>query len=470
VSGKQSVPLSQTWSETAVRDALGLAPASSRAALTFSGISTDSRAIQRGALFVALRGERFDGHDYLAAVADAGATGAVVRRGTSAVQTLALFEVDDTLRGLGLLARARRRQISGPVVAVTGTNGKTSTKEMLAAVVGTRYRTYATRANLNNLIGVPLTILEAPPETEALIVEAGANLPGEMARYREIIEPSITVVTNAVAGHLEGFGSLAGVVEEKLSLTEGVALAIVGVDPPTLADGARKRAGRVRTAALAGADLVPDEVALDESARPVMTIRGNTFTLAARGLHQADNAMRAWAVSEALDLDSNAVSRALERFAIPGGRGELIQEGALTILNDCYNANPQSFRAVIATAAAMRGSRRLVFVAGTMRELGDAAAALHQEIAEALVDLHPELLAAVGEFVPALEPYAGALRHRLVTASDPVLLAPRLAQHLRGDEIVVLKASRGVALERILPALKARAKHVDPPGAPLHPR
>jgi UDP-N-acetylmuramoyl-tripeptide--D-alanyl-D-alanine ligase len=470
VSNERTLPVAPTWSEKAVRDALGLTPASGREALTFSGISTDSRAIQPGALFVALQGERFDGHDYLAAVASAGATGAIVRRGTPAVPTLALFEVDDTLRGFGLLARARRRTISGPVVAVTGTNGKTSTKEMLAAVVGTRYRTYATRANLNNLIGVPLTILEAPPQTEALIVEAGANLPGEMARYREMIEPSITVVTNAVAGHLEGFGSLAGVVEEKLSLTEGVALAIVGVDPPTLADGARKRAKQVRTAALAGADLVPDKVELDESARPVMTIRGNTFTLAARGLHQADNAMRAWAVAEALDLDSKAVSRALESFAIPGGRGELIQEGALTILNDCYNANPQSFRAVIATAAAMRGSRRLVFVAGTMRELGDAAPALHQEIAEALVDLHPELLAAVGEFVPALEPYAGALRHRLVTASDPVSLAPRLAQHLRGDEIVVLKASRGVALERILPALKARAKHVDPPGAPLHPR
>ena len=122
---------------------------------------------------------------------------------------------------------------------MTGTNGKTSTKEMLAAVLRTRYATHATRANLNNLVGVPLTILEAPAETEALVVEAGANLPGEIARYREIIEPSMTIVTNAVAGHLEGFGSLAGVVEEKLSLTEDVPLAIVGVEPPGLAAGAR---------------------------------------------------------------------------------------------------------------------------------------------------------------------------------------------------------------------------------------
>ena len=458
------------WSDAEVRAALELPPDSGEPELTYSSISTDSRAIAPGALFIALQGDRFDGHAYLEQVAAAGARGAVVRRGTAPVAGLRLHQVDDPLRAFGRLARARRRTLSGPVVAITGTNGKTSTKEMLAAVLGTKYRTYATRANLNNLVGVPLTILEAPPDTEAMIVEAGANLPGEIARYREIIEPDIAVVTNAVAGHLEGFGTLAGVIEEKLGLTVGVPLAIVGIDPPALADGARQRAQIVRTAALAGADLVPDAVALDESARPVITIRDRRFVLAARGLHQADNAVRAWAVAEALGLDLGKVAQALERFALPGGRGELLQVGALTILNDCYNANPQSFRAVIATAAAMRGDRRLVFVAGTMRELGQDSARLHQEIAEALVDLHPELLAAVGEFVPALEPYAGALRHRLLTAADPLALAPLLTPHLRGDELVVLKASRGVALERIIPALTSRAEHAHPPGAPLHPR
>jgi UDP-N-acetylmuramoyl-tripeptide--D-alanyl-D-alanine ligase len=469
VSGELGTPLERGWSDRAIQEALGLGPADG-SGLTFTGISTDSRAINPGALFVALQGERFDGHDYLAAVAAAGAKGAIVRRGTAAVPPLVFYEVDDPLRAFGLLARARRRTVTGPVIAVTGTNGKTSTKQMLAAVLSVRYRTYATRANLNNLVGVPLTILEAPPDIEALVVEAGANLPGEIARYREIIEPSIAVLTNAVAGHLEGFGSLEGVVEEKLSLTQGVPLAVVGVDPPALAEGARRRARRVRTAALEGAELVPDRVTLDASARPIITIDGQTFVLGTRGLHQADNAVRVWAVAQELGLDLREAARALEQFTMPGGRGELLQEGALTILNDCYNANPQSFRAVIATAAAIRGDRRLVFVAGTMRELGEESAELHRQIAEELVDLHPELLAAVGDFVPALKPYAGALRHRLITAADPLELAPRLAEHLRGDEIVVLKASRGVALERILPALKARAKHVNPPGAPLHPR
>ena len=458
MSGEREVVATPPWPEGAVRDVLGLEPVWGREPVMFSTISTDSRAMQAGGLFVALKGERFDGHDHLSAAAAAGATGAVVRKGIPAVPGLFLYEVDDTLRAFGMLARARRMEMDGPVVAVTGTNGKTSTKEMLRAVLSTRYRTYATRANLNNLIGVPLTVLEAPAETEALIVEAGANLPGEISRYREIIEPSITIVTNAVAGHLEGFGSLAGVVAEKLALTDRVPLAIVGVDPPALAAGARARARQVRTAALRDAELTPTKVTLDDSARPVITFGTTSFTLAARGLHQADNAVRVWALVEALGLDREESAAALEGFSIPAGRGELLQEGGLTILNDCYNANPQSFRAAIATASALRGDRRLVFVAGTMRELGEDAPALHREIAEALVDLHPELIAAVGDFVPALEPYAGALRHRLVTAPDPLALAPLLAERLRGDEIVVLKASRGVALERILPALKARAR------------
>jgi UDP-N-acetylmuramoyl-tripeptide--D-alanyl-D-alanine ligase len=444
------------WTEARVREALAL-PASGDER-RFSRISTDTRALGPGALFVALAGERFDGHDYLPVAAAAGATGAVVRAGTPPVEGLTLFEAPDTLVAYGRLARARRREISGPVIAVTGTNGKTSTKEMLAAVLATRYVVHATRANNNNLVGVPLTILEAPERTEALVVEAGANLPGEIPRYREIIEPSITLVTNTVAGHLEGFGSLAGVVKEKLALTEGVPLAIVGTDPPGLAEGAERLARRVLTAGLRGAAVVPERVELDHEARPIITIGGEVFTLAARGLHQADNAIRVWAVVEELGLDHGPAARALERFTIPGGRGELLQVGQLTILNDCYNANPQSFRAAIATAKALRGARRLVFVAGTMRELGESSAALHREIAESLVKLDPELLAAVGEFVPALAPHAERLGERLVGAADPMALGPLLTERLRGDEVVVLKASRGVALERILPALVSAAQ------------
>jgi UDP-N-acetylmuramoyl-tripeptide--D-alanyl-D-alanine ligase len=455
VKGEAEGPGTPPWSESAVRAALGLGGAGS--GRTFSGISTDTRSLSPGALFVALSGERFDAHDFLPAAAAAGAVAAVVRTGTPPVAGLSLLQVPDTLRAFGALAHARRVAIPGPVVAITGTNGKTSSKEMLAAALRTRYVTYATRANLNNLVGVPLTILEAPEGTEALVVEAGANLPGEIARYREIIAPDVVVITNAVAGHLEGFGSLDGVVEEKLSLADGAGFAVVGVHPPALEATARRRVRRVRTAALEGADLVPDRVELSEDARPLLTLGGTSFTLAARGLHQADNAVRVWAVAEELGLDLRAVAGALERFTLPSGRGELLQVGNLTILNDCYNANPQSFRAAVATARSLRRGRRLVFVAGTMRELGADSSALHAEIARELVDLEPDLLAAVGEFVPALASYEGRLGARLVTAADPIALGPVLSDRLRGDEVVVLKASRGVALERILPALTARA-------------
>jgi UDP-N-acetylmuramoyl-tripeptide--D-alanyl-D-alanine ligase len=444
------------WTAGRVRTALDL-PAGPNDDLEFTAVLTDSRTLAPGALFVALAGERFDAHDYLDAAAKAGATGVVVRQGARVPPGAVAFEVPDTLVAFGRLARARRRELTGPVVAITGTNGKTSTKEMLAAVLGTRFRVYATRANLNNLVGVPMTILEAPPETEALVVEAGANLPGEIARYRAIIEPTLTIVTNAVEGHLEGFGSLAGVVAEKLALTRDVPLAIVGTQPPELATGARALARVVRTGALEGADLTPDRVELGSDARPILTFGDVRFTLAARGLHQADNATRVWAVVEALGLDREASARALELFAMPGGRGELLEAGGLTILNDCYNANPQSFRAAIATARALRNGRRLVFIAGTMRELGADAPALHAEIAQALVELGPDLLAVVGEFVPALAPYAERLGDRLVTAADPVALGPLVAARLHGSEVVVLKASRGVALERILPALTDRA-------------
>ena len=441
------------WTDATVRAALGLpgAPGEQR----YSGVCTDTRAIPPGALFVALAGERYDAHAFLAEAARSGATGAVVRSGTAPVGGLVFYEVPDTLRALGDLGRYRRRSIPGPVVAVTGTNGKTSTKEMIAAALGTRYRLHATRSNLNNLVGVPLTILEAPDDAEALVVEAGANLPGEMGRHRQVIEPSIAVVTNVAAGHLEGFGSGEGVLLEKLRLTDGVPLAIVGPEPPVLAELARERARRVVVAGLARADRAPTSVEVLDDGRPQVVVGTRRFVLGARGRHQAGNAMLAWAVAEALGLDLDRVAAALEAVRLPGGRGELTQVGDLSVLNDSYNANPASFRAAIELARALRGDRRLVFVAGTMRELGEASPALHAEIASQLVTLKPDLLGAVGEFVEALAPYQARLGDRLITAPDAVALGPLLAARLQGGELVVLKGSRGVALERLLPDLAA---------------
>jgi len=179
--------------------------------------------------------------------------------------------------------------------------------------------------------------------------------------------------------------------------------------------------------------------------------------VAARGKHQAGNAMFAWAVARELKLDLDAAAEALQQFVVPGGRGELSQHGGLTIVNDSYNANPQSFATAIALAQELRPGRRLIFVAGTMRELGTHAEALHAEVAGWLAALEPELLALVGEFVPAFAPYRDRYAGRLIEAPDAISLGPVLAEQLRGDELVVLKGSRGVTLERILPSILARA-------------
>jgi UDP-N-acetylmuramoyl-tripeptide--D-alanyl-D-alanine ligase len=343
--------------------------------------------------------------------------------------------------------------IAGPVIAIGGANGKTSTKEMCAAILGTRYRVHATPANDNNLIGIPKTILSAPAGTEALVIEAGASVRGELARARGIIEPTIALTTNVLVSHLDGFGSLEGVLQEELDLLDGVPLAIVGTEPAALAEGARKRAGRVLTAGLARADRVPQSATMDSTGRATLVVDGHRIRLPLLGLHQAANAMLAWALGQELGIDSALAAESLRSLRIPGGRGEVIDAGGLTIINDAYNANPASFMAAIGTARAMRGGRRLVFVVGTMRELGSESGRHHAAIANALVGLAPDLIAAIGEFVPVLQLYAAKLGDRLLTAQDPDAMGPLLKGRLRGDELVFLKASRGAALERILPYL-----------------
>jgi UDP-N-acetylmuramoyl-tripeptide--D-alanyl-D-alanine ligase len=439
------------WTDALVREALGLPSSLTPAA--FTGVSTDTRTLAAEALFVALKGDRFDGHDHLVAARNAGATGAIVHRGTAAVEGLLLYEVEDTLEAYGRLAQLRRRMIPGPVVAIGGANGKTSTKEMCRAVLGTRYRVHATPDNDNNLVGVPKTILSAPEDTEALVIEAGASVRGELARARPVIDPTVVITTNVVLSHLDGFGSLEGVLEEELDLLEGAPLAIVGTEPPALGERARTRAKQVITVGLARADRVPQSVSVDSTGRATLVVDEQRITLPLLGQHQASNAMLAWTLGRELKLEPAAVVEALRSLRIPGGRGELIESGGLTIVNDAYNANPSSFLAAIATARSMRGSRRLVFVAGTMRELGDEAARHHAAVAAALVGLEPDLLAAVGEFVPALAPYAEKLKGRLLTAPDAPTMGPLLKERLQGDELIVLKASRGAALERILPHL-----------------
>ena len=439
----------RAWTSAEVAEALGIrAPV----AASFSGISTDTRHLTPDTLFVALQGERFDAHEFLAAARDVGATAAVVRRGTPPVERLPFFEVPDTLEALGLLARARRRLLpaGSPVVAITGSSGKTSTKEMIRSALGSRWRVHATSANLNNLVGVPLTILGASDDCNALVVEAGASVPGEIDRLRRIIEPTIAVVTNVGYAHVEGFGSLEGVMREKLALVEGVPLAVVGTDPPALAVEARRRTRTLVAGSDPAADVHPDHAELDDAGHPRIQWAGHEVTVPVTGFHQIENIAIALAVARETGANPARALTALADVRLPPGRGGVLTVRGLTVIDDTYNANPASMHWAVRFAhwMAARQRRPLAVVVGSMLELGPESGRLHAAAAREIAAVRPALIGAVGEFVSA---FAGVpLEGRLVTAPDAEALGPRLREALQGDEIVLLKASRGAALERVL--------------------
>lgn len=453
------------WTARHVSQALGLPPASWDH--DYTGVTTDTRALSPGNLFVALKGERFDGHDYLSDARLAGVGAVVVRHGTPRWPGFDWFEVDDTLRSLGALARHRRDALAGPVVAITGTTGKTSTKELAAAALGAGARhVHKSDRNLNNLVGVPLTVLAAPVETDVAVIECGASVPGEIARLREVTRPDVAVVTTVAEGHLEGFGSLDGVLEEKVALLAGAPLAVVGSSPPRLAEAARRVAKRVVTAGLEGADWAPERVTLLPDGRPRFTVRGVTVELPLRGRHMVANALVALAVADAVGTPLAEAAAGLAAARLPAGRSEVVELEGVTVINDCYNANPASFGAALELLTALRGDRRAVIVAGTMRELGAASAELHRAVAERIAAARPDVIAAIGEFVPALEGLRGRLgRARLVTGDGPEAVAPSLKELLRPGDVVLLKASRGVRLERVIPLLWPSAPAAGGTGA-----
>jgi UDP-N-acetylmuramoyl-tripeptide--D-alanyl-D-alanine ligase len=441
------------WTSDEVAEALGVAAPRK---LKFKGVSTDTRQPITDYLFVALKGEHFDAHDFLEKAKAQGAAAAIVRSGTPPVDGLPFFAVDDTLAALGQLARARRRMLpeGTPVVAITGSSGKTSTKEMIRAALAARYRVHATAGNLNNLVGVPLTILSAPADTEALVVEAGASVPGEIAKLRDIIEPTIAVITNIGYAHVEGFGSLEGVMAEKLSLLDGAPVAVIGSGPETMWPEARRRT-QVIPAALPGKstdDTLLDRH-LDKDGHPRLALdSGEKVTLPALGIHQLENAQIALAVAQRAGVEHDAALRALAGTQLPEGRGDVRTIGNLVVIDDTYNANPASMRRAVQTAAWLAGRQRrpLVIVVGTMLELGPESARLHAEAAREIAQRKPALVAAVGTFARVFESLREALGGRLITAADADALGPKLKSALRGNELLLLKASRGVALERVL--------------------
>jgi UDP-N-acetylmuramoyl-tripeptide--D-alanyl-D-alanine ligase len=445
--------MSEFWTLARIARALGGGPCDDR---PIRAVSTDTRAIAPGDLFVALRGEHHDAHRYLAEAVSKGAAAVVVDdAGTAKDLGVPVYVVPDTLHALGDLARARRLAWSGPLIAVGGSNGKTSTKELIRAALGARLEVHATAGNLNNQIGVPLTLLAIPDGAEVVVAELGTNVPGEIALLRRIVEPTIAVVTTVQEEHLEGFGDLAGVMREEASLLDGTPLAVIPSDEPDLASESARRARRTVTAGLLGGDLAASSSGLAPDGTGWAVVEDVRVTIPLRGLHNLRNAMLALAVARECGVsvaDAGAALAALDTSRLPSMRSSVESIGEATIINDAYNSNPGSARAALALLAQVGAGRQRVAVLGTMRELGERSAHAHAEIAAEALRSGASIVAGIGDFAVALQAVAPH-DDRVVTAMDVEDLWPALRSRLAADAVILLKASRGVRLERLLPHL-----------------
>jgi UDP-N-acetylmuramoyl-tripeptide--D-alanyl-D-alanine ligase len=459
------------WTEAAVTAAIGLPARADGDDVVYSAISTDTRQLGAGSLFVALRGEKFDGHDYLAQARDAGATGAIVDHvPADAPPELRYYDVADTLVALGLLGRFRRRQLGALVCAVAGSNGKTTTKELLRAALSPKYSVHATAGNLNNLVGAPLTLLAAPETADVIISEIGTNQPGEIARLAAIVEPDAAVVTGISAEHLEGLGDLQGVLREETSVLPWVPLdgtVIVADDPAMLAERARRMHPAVRVAgftAVADDELRGSDAMIDEDGRVSFRWSDREVRLELRGRHNARNALLALGIARAWGVPAPDAIAALAALKPPKMRTEIHRIGDMVVIADCYNSNPASVHAAIdlLTSMPQRGGR--VAVLGSMLELGPRSGEIHREVADSVVDQGIDLVVATGEFVGAFGPHRTALGPRLITAVDPLDAWDPLSARLQGAEVVLLKGSRGVALERLLPHFEEKWGLLHPHG------
>jgi UDP-N-acetylmuramoyl-tripeptide--D-alanyl-D-alanine ligase len=424
----------------------------------FSSVSTDTRTMAPNALFVALRGENHDAHDHLPEAVSRGAVGLVVSDARRAAGiSVPVYVVDDTLHALGALGRHRRRAWGGTVVGVTGSNGKTSTKELLRAALGARFRVHATQGNLNNQIGVPLTLLALPADTEIAVVEMGTSMPGEIALLRAIAEPDLSVITSVAEAHLELLGSIDGVRREKSAIFENVAVAVVPASEPEVIVMARERAKRVVVAGLGKGDVQASRWGRSDDAMTGggwLEVDGMRIEVPLRGEHNLRNAMLAVAVAREAGVALAEIARGIAAMPQPKMRLAAEPLGAALLINDAYNANPGSTRAAVDLLDGTARGRQRVLVLGTMRELGPGAAELHAEIAKRAVESSIEVIAGIGDFAPALDALDD---ERVVTGADVDDLWPLLRAKLAPDAVILLKASRGMKLERIVPHLTAWA-------------
>ena len=465
---------SEIWTLDAVLKATGGELLTKGKENCFLGISTDSRTLRPGELFVALVGENFDGHQFVEQAANSGAAGVVVglkEAGGLDPQALKIpvIGVGDTLRAFGDLAAYWRGRYSIPVVAITGSNGKTTTKEMVARILSGSWKVLKNQGTFNNLVGVPLTLLQIDGSHEAVVVEMGMNQPGEIERLTEIVQPSLGMITNIQPAHLEGLGDLDSIQLAKGALFAGMAptgTIVVNRDDPRILKEAAGFPGRqVRFSAKGD----PAEVSLEgvlgvdgRGSRFLLRLPEETLeiSLPLLGLHQINNATAAAAVAWALNLPARTIAAALNNFQAVDKRMEVLTlPGDIHLINDTYNANPGSMAAALQTLIQVKEQGRAFALLGDMLEMGGESDSLHRQVGRIAAEQGVDYLLAMGKQASHILTGAaegGMTRDQLSQAPGHEEMATQVYGLLAPGDWVLVKGSRGMRMEKVVEILLSK--------------
>ncbi|MHB9030844.1 MAG: UDP-N-acetylmuramoyl-tripeptide--D-alanyl-D-alanine ligase [Candidatus Latescibacterota bacterium] len=428
---------------------------------TPAGVSTDTRTVRPGDVFFGIRGDRFDGSAFAGKALESGAILAVVNEGAALDidKNAPVVRVPDTIRALGDAARDYRSRFRGPVFAITGTNGKTTVKEMLRATLGTRFRVHATAGNLNNHIGLPLSVFGLEDGHECAVFELGMSAPGEIGYLAGIARPDFGIILNVGPGHMEFFESIEDVAEAKTELLRALSprgAAVLNGDDPRLRARENGCSCRiVRFGIETSVDFRGEEVKLGSDGCASFRVEGFPVHLRVPGVHNVYNALAAWTAGRLAGLDGKEIVYALENFSAPKMRMQNIIRDGVCYINDSYNANPLSMRAAAEVLRVVRipEGGRLVAVLGDMRELGLVAAEAHREIGKIFGSLRPSLLFLVGEQAALYR--EGALLsgmdaggiHAFRNAEEAL---PAVSTVKRPGDVIFIKGSRALGMERFI--------------------
>ncbi len=433
-------------------------------AALWRGCVLDSRRVEGGEVFFALPGEQVDGHEYAGTAARRGAGAIVVHRDVDAERGAAAWlRVEDTYEALHALTRAVRAEVPRYLVGLTGSAGKTTTKELLAAMLARRFRTSKSVGNFNNLYGFPIALMAIEDGCEWMVAEMGMSTPGELAGVSRLGRPDVALFTNILPVHLESFQNLRGIAEAKAGLLAGLAadgLVVSNADDPEVERIARRHAGReVRYGVENEADVMatPAEPRPDGRIGSRFELRASgeavTVELSLHGLYNAENCLAAAACAHALGVPLDEIASAAASFEPAAGRGEVHRlGGGVTLVDDSYNSNPDAATKALKSARHLPG-RRHVAVLGDMLELGDGAAAFHRQVGERAAELGFSPILGVGELAAELLDAAGERGAETERAPDAAAAVEWARRAVRDGDLVLVKGSRGIALEAVVQAL-----------------